>query len=213
MIRRTTGDGKNRFVVIMAAIAVVIMAACAAEPTPTPAQPPSSPVGPTATSTAVPKGGAPTATIAPSPAIPLDRTAGPAATPTLKSASPPITSTLSANAERTSTPVPTATPAPVSARHFPDAPDRDLYELARALLLKTGGSISPVVNPNPVSYAQGRRDIFQLTDLLNVKSYTSQATLRLVTPHAYWYVEDGVEVSQTSWWNPPGPLKRRYIPR
>ena len=198
MIRRTTGDGKNRFLVIMAAIAVVIMAACAAEPTPTPAQPPSSPVGPTATSTAVPKGGAPTATIAPSPAIPLDRTAGPAATPTLKSASPPITSTLSANAERTSTPVPTATPAPVSARHFPDAPDRDLYELARALLLKTGGSISPVVNPNPVSYAQGRRDIFQLTDLLNVKSYTSQATLRLVTPHAYWYVEDGVEVSQTS---------------
>ena len=86
----------------------------------------------------------------------------------------------------------------VTEQAFPDAPDRDLYELARALVLKTTESISPVVNPNPVSYAEGRRDTFQLTDLLGVRSYTSQATLRLVSPHAYWYVEDGVNVSQTA---------------
>ena len=86
----------------------------------------------------------------------------------------------------------------VTEQAFPDAPDRDLYELARALVLKTTDSISPVVNPNPVSYAQGRRDTFQLTDQVDVRAYTTQATLRLVTPHAYWYVEDGVNVSQAN---------------
>ena len=79
---------------------------------------------------------------------------------------------------------------------FPDAPDRDLYELARALRLKTSDPISPVVNEQPVSYAQGRRDTFWFVDLDDVRAYTSDVILRLVTPHAYWYVQDGVSVSQ-----------------
>ena len=90
----------------------------------------------------------------------------------------------------------TPTPAPVPPGEFPDAPDADLYELARSLLLKTDEPISRVVNPRPVSYSEGRVDTFWLADLVKTKAYSSQATLRLVSPHAYWYVEEGVDASR-----------------
>ena len=85
---------------------------------------------------------------------------------------------------------------PPVAGKFPKAPDRDLYELARSLLLKTTVPVSRVVNPHPVSYAEGRKDTFWLTDLQDDRIYTSQATLRLVSGHAYWYVEEGQDISQ-----------------
>ena len=79
---------------------------------------------------------------------------------------------------------------------FPVAPDRDLYELARSLLRKCGEPLPRVVNVNPVSYEEGRQDTFWLTDILAPRAYTISATLRLVSPHAYWYVEEGVDISQ-----------------
>ena len=53
-----------------------------------------------------------------------------------------------------------------------------------------------MVNPEPVSYQIGHKDTFSVTDIEDVRSYTSQATLRLVSPHAYWYVEEGVDITQ-----------------
>ena len=94
------------------------------------------------------------------------------------------------------TPTATTTPVPSVGTFFPTAPDRDLYELARALLLKTSDPIPRVVNPEPVSLEEGRQDTFWLMDIANVRTYTSEATLRLVSPHAYWYVEKGQDVSQ-----------------
>ena len=96
------------------------------------------------------------------------------------------------------TPVPTPTAATNTTFDgpFPAAPDRDLYELARSLLLKSDQPIPKVVNLDPVSYEEGRRDTFWLTDIARVRVYTSQATLHLVSPHAYWYVEDGINVSR-----------------
>ena len=79
---------------------------------------------------------------------------------------------------------------------FPQPPDRDLYQLARTLLLKTPGPIPRVVNSQPVSYAEGRQDSFWVTDIQGVKTYTTQATLRVVSPHAYWYVEEGLDISR-----------------
>ena len=96
------------------------------------------------------------------------------------------------------TPVASPTPkaAPDTGEIFRSAPDRDLYDLARKLLLKTAEPIPRVVNPDPVSYTEGRRDTFWLTDIQNVRAYTNGATLRVVSPHAYWYVEDGMDISQ-----------------
>ena len=90
---------------------------------------------------------------------------------------------------------PRSTPAQPIDGEFPEAPDRDLFELARSLS-RVAGPIPRIVNPTPVSYTEGRRDTFWLTDLQNVRVYTRQATLRLVSPHAYWYIEDGLDVSQ-----------------
>ena len=51
------------------------------------------------------------------------------------------------------------------------------------------------MNADPVSYEEGRQDTFWITDSLNVRAYTTDAILRLVSPHAYWYVEDGARIS------------------
>ena len=88
-----------------------------------------------------------------------------------------------------------STPAQLTDGEFPEAPDRDLFELARSLS-KVSGPIPRIVNPTPVSYTEGRRDTFWLTDIQDVRAYTAQATLRLVSPHAYWYIEDGLDVPQ-----------------
>ena len=49
-----------------------------------------------------------------------------------------------------------------------------------------------MVNPDPVSYVEGRKDQFNVADLLVRKVYPVSATLQLVTDHAYWYVDDNV---------------------
>ena len=194
---RITEKAKNWCLGLLVVAAVAVIAGCAPRPTPIPSPSPVSQEAPIPTTTPTPPLEGPTP--APQPTLPLIGT--PDATPTL-TRRPTVLPTAphgpGPTLDRTPTPVSTPTRVAVTEQAFPDAPDRDLYELARALVLKTTESISPVVNPNPVSYAEGRRDTFQLTDLLGVRSYTSQATLRLVSPHSYWYVEDGVNVSQTA---------------
>jgi immune inhibitor A len=51
--------------------------------------------------------------------------------------------------------------------------------------------ISRVVNPNPVSYEVGRRDVFSVVDLVDMERYTVEAELLFVSEHAYWYFQDG----------------------
>ena len=120
------------------------------------------------------------ATPASTPALIADATAAPAATPAPT--------------------VPAPTPSrPPPAESFPPAPDRDLYCLALELLLPPGHPKPPrVVNAQPVSYAAGRTDRFWLVDLDGLEIYQSDFELRLVTPHAYWYVEDGQQVEQSN---------------
>ena len=79
---------------------------------------------------------------------------------------------------------------------FPVPPDRDPYALAASLVLKSGDTLPRVVNPEPVSHAEGRVDTFWLTDILDVRNYRSQATLALVSPRAYWYAEEGLRLSR-----------------
>ena len=94
-------------------------------------------------------------------------------------------------------PTPTVPLARPPAPDFiPDAPERDLYQLTEELVPGVSGPIDRVVNREPVSYSQGRRDTFWLVDLPALGRYSSEFELRLVTPHAYWYVEDGLSVAQ-----------------
>jgi hypothetical protein len=113
----------------------------------------------------------------------------PAATP---DPTPTATATalLTAVATPTPTPTPSATPTPTLATSVP--PERDLFDLARRLVIKDGGAIPRVVNPEPVSYAEGRQDTFQVTDIQSREMHTVTATLRLVTEHAYWYMDNNV---------------------
>ncbi|MCH7711987.1 MAG: immune inhibitor A [Chloroflexi bacterium] len=73
---------------------------------------------------------------------------------------------------------------------FAEAPDRDLFQLASELIDPALKDIPRVVNPQPVSYLRGRMDTFWLIDLADLEIYQRRFELMLVTPNAYWYVEE-----------------------
>ena len=82
-----------------------------------------------------------------------------------------------------------------AAIHYPTPPDRDLYDLTSRLVTKSREPIPRVVNSLPVVYEVGRKDTFNVTDIANRNVYPLQATLHVVTEHAYWYIADGVQFS------------------
>lgn len=75
-------------------------------------------------------------------------------------------------------------------------PWRDLGDLAtrvRGIPLEV---VDPVVPSTPVERQPGDREAFWVADDANDRYYSVEATLRVVTPHAYLYVVDGVRVDQ-----------------
>ena len=50
-----------------------------------------------------------------------------------------------------------------------------------------------MVNPEPVSYEAGRKDVFWVADLVDMEMYQVEAELLYVSEHAYWYFEKGIE--------------------
>jgi hypothetical protein len=77
-----------------------------------------------------------------------------------------------------------------------DAPGRDPFSLTLRLKLGGTGSIPPVVNVDTPDYAGGTRHQFYVANILG-KGYSQiNATVRYITPHAYWYVKDGFQVDQ-----------------
>ena len=109
-------------------------------------------------------------------------------TPTLQGTHSPTPTALA-----TPTATPVAIPTPAVDRSIP--PDRDLFALAQRLVLKSMEPIPRVVNPQPVSYTEGREDQFNVLDLLARRMYPVTATLQVVSDHAYWYVDDSIELS------------------
>ena len=71
-----------------------------------------------------------------------------------------------------------------------------MYRLASELKGVDVEEGAGVVNPAPVSYAAGRQDTFWLVDIMDLEVYGSRFELRLVTRHAYWYFEEGLDVNQ-----------------
>lgn len=95
---------------------------------------------------------------------------------------------------------PTSLPSPISSPTppLPDESrplDRDVLELA-ARLGRTGDPLSPVAHQEPPAYQEGQQHEFTVIDAFAPSLRTVNATLRLITPHAYFYFQDGLEVSQ-----------------
>ncbi|MBI2873228.1 MAG: immune inhibitor A [Chloroflexi bacterium] len=107
----------------------------------------------------------------------------PTATPT-STAVPTPTATFTPTATPTPTTTPTATPVPFPPLGaIPDAPDRDLFDLARRLAPERSGG-----TPTPEPGVPRRQ--FWVVDVGAVGVYQVPATLQYVSRRAYWYVED-----------------------
>ena len=166
---------------LLAGIALVAVAGCSSDagPSPTPTRGDVGTPTQVAIPTPNPRG---TSTTAPS----FTPAGTPAGTPTLGST-------------RTAGPAPTTSLPPTPPLDGPlllEPPDRDPFQLVRSLKLKSDVPIPAMVNPEPVRYVEGRVDSFWILDSSGVRVYTTQATLELVSPGAYWYVEDGLDVSR-----------------
>ena len=78
---------------------------------------------------------------------------------------------------------------------FPVPPERDFFRLA-AELIPGAGDVDRVVSYDSPTLETGHRATFNLVDLESLVLYESEFELRLVTPHAYWFFEDGLQASQ-----------------
>jgi hypothetical protein len=78
------------------------------------------------------------------------------------------------------------------------APPRDLVALTQRLRLGGNGSVPQMVNSTPPNYPVGTRHEFNVANVSNRSYFTVTATVRYVTPHAYWYVRDGMNVNIAS---------------
>jgi hypothetical protein len=69
-------------------------------------------------------------------------------------------------------------------------PARDLYELASQLRLN-GATPPREARTTPVSYQPGARETFWIADQVRHGYYQASAQLVLITPHVYWWLEEG----------------------
>ncbi len=90
---------------------------------------------------------------------------------------------------------PNATPHVNESAQYEAPPDRDLLELGRSLILKQHDPIPHVASEFGVPRTTGDTEEFFALDLSRVRIHSVPATLRVISPHAYWYVEDGVGIS------------------
>jgi hypothetical protein len=68
-------------------------------------------------------------------------------------------------------------------------PDRDVLDLALRLG-RASGPVSPVAQTEAPSLAEGDRHAFDILDVPALAQESVDATLRLITPHAYFYFQD-----------------------
>ena len=78
-----------------------------------------------------------------------------------------------------------------AATSFPVPPERDFFKLAEQLIPGLG-AVDRVASTQSPTLEPGHRITLKLVNLDARQLYDSGFELRLVTPHAYWFVEDGV---------------------
>ncbi|HUP27714.1 MAG TPA: hypothetical protein VM409_04705, partial [Chloroflexia bacterium] len=115
----------------------------------------------------------------------------------------PVTTTTAAPTAQTQ--LPSATTTPVVALSLSEqalrtldaakVPVRDLYSIT-ARLKKIQGEVPRTTDKPAGNYASGRKDVFNISNITEQRYYTITATIAEVSEHAYWYVENGIQVSQ-----------------
>lgn len=112
----------------------------------------------------------------------------------------------------TAAPSPTPSPTPILAPlGFPTPPDRDLYDLTQRYRTK-GVGIPRSLVPSAVTPAVGLQETFWAIDLDAREPYTITATLRATSTHAYWYVAEGVSVSEEALQQAISTFEGRVVP-
>lgn len=85
-------------------------------------------------------------------------------------------------------------PPQIPSDSYRPAPPRDLYDLARRL--RPGGYMPAAPAPLGPQPQTGEKQTFWVVDVDALVPFTITATLQYVTPHAYFYVQDGLDVPQ-----------------
>ena len=75
-------------------------------------------------------------------------------------------------------------------------PDRDLHELAARLRSKVGGELARTATTTPRAKQVGHTDTFWISDEVDDEpvSYAIEASIAVVTEHAYWYVDVNADI-------------------
>ena len=108
------------------------------------------------------------------------------------------------------TPLPTPVPAPE------EPPTRDLYAAAIEFgaTYGDGGTPARTIPADPECCQEGHKQRFFVTDLDDMTVYEIDATLRVVSENAYWYVDDSVaaDVSDNEMREAAAEFERRVRP-
>ena len=94
-----------------------------------------------------------------------------------------------------------------------EAPERDIYRLAAELVPGLSVGFPRIVAPSPPGFEQGRVDTFWLLDLPTLTVYQSEFELRLITSHAYWYIEEGQSIRQEDLERSAAAFEKEIYPR
>ena len=191
---------RRRLSLLAAVLAAALVLASCDGGAPTPA----APTAPAHTATPVP-----TAESTPPPS-PSSRAAEPTALPTATALAPTIAPTLTPTPAHTPTPAPIPAP-PADFLPIPKPPRGDPIELAERLKFGGGMKIEPLQRIE-TELAVGHVEEFHVLDPGELRPFTVEAELRLVSEHAYFYVERGVRVRDSQLTASARELEERIIP-
>ncbi|MFN3975028.1 MAG: hypothetical protein ACK4K2_07160 [Dehalococcoidia bacterium] len=111
----------------------------------------------------------------------------------------------------TPTVIPTPTPAPF-ALSVPTPPGLDLYDLTQRYRTK-GVGVPRTVAPPSQPPAIGAQETFWAVDLEVREPYRISATLKAISPHAYWYIGEGVTVGDEALQQAVATFEERIVPQ
>ena len=178
--------------------ALVLLASCGQD-SPGPVLEPSTRAATPLEATLVPRITAEAAprSVAVTPAVQVPPTTKPRATAVPAAAARAVALAPSPTVEPTLTPSPPDSRVPASLRVPPagvPAPDRDLFELALRFRL-AGDTLGPrVAAMSSSTAAVGERREFFVSNLIDATVRSVTAALKVVSEHAYWYVDDKITV-------------------
>jgi hypothetical protein len=175
-------------VALLALLAVPLLARSPApSPTPGPTETAAGTAPATAAPTTEPPGATATTAIG-SPASPTPAVADAATgTPTAPPAAPSAATSAPAA-------VPFSPQSTLAALASDRVPARDLYSLTQQLKAKTEQPLSRTTGGGPRNLQVGATEVFNVGNNQDGSYYTVTATLRDITPHAYWWVSSDTDL-------------------